>query len=80
MTNSPKRPTRILLLTALAVVLSWFLYTGVVMALENFPGQTWEVTQTAAQKQAAGDCTSTMVCRELCYYGVPQGQFMCFNN
>ncbi len=80
MKNSPKSTTRILLLTALAVVLSWSLYTGVVMALENFPGQTWDVTQTAAEKQAAGDCTPDMVCRELCYFGVPQGDFMCFNN
>ena len=80
MMNSPKNPTRTLLLTVLAVILSWFLYTGAVMALGNMPGQTWEITPTAAARQAAGDCGTTMVCRELCFNMEPQGDFMCFNN
>lgn len=80
MINPPKNPTRILLFTALAVILSWFLYTGAVLALENMPGQTWEITPIAAARQAAGDCPTTMVCRELCYNALPQGEFMCFNN
>ena len=75
------RPTRILLFVMLALALGGaLLLAGDGNALENLPGQQWELTPTAVARTAAGDCPTGMLCRELCYYSVPQGEFMCFNN
>lgn len=75
-----KKATRILVLLSLVLIPSWFIFTGTGEAIGTGPGGAWELTPTAVQRTAAGDCPGVMKCREYCYYGEPQGDFMCFNN
>ena len=72
----------ILLLTALALILGTLLVVDRGEALETLHGQEWLLTPLANQKTQEGFCgaNSTLVCRELCYFGEPAGDFLCFNN
>lgn len=75
-----KTSHRLFLLAALVLVLGAFLAAGSSEAFENLPGQSWDLTPTAVERTAAGDCPTGMLCRELCFLGAPQGEFHCFNN
>lgn len=77
--KTSKRRTRLLLLTALALVSLGILYTVTVQATFG-PGEEWVCTEAAVQKEQAGYCSGSLVCRELCYFGDPTGFFQCFNN
>lgn len=74
------RRIRFLLILTLVLLPSWFIFSGTGNALGSSSGETWELTADAVARTAAGDCPVGKVCREFCYLGQPQGDFLCFND
>ena len=71
----------ILFFAALALGLGSLLVAGKGEAFETGPHEEWVITPASQQKQAEGFCVSpSLVCRELCYFNRPTGDFYCFNN
>lgn len=74
-----KRLTGIVLLVILAFGAGWLLPRAGA-ALDSGTHEQWVITAEAAARTEAGECpfSDRPVCRELCYYWVPTGDFMCF--
>ena len=73
--------TPLLAIAALALLALVVLCPRTGEALENLPGQMWIVTPEAQARTDANQCgSSNQICKELCYYGAPQGEFYCFFN
>lgn len=78
MTKSLKLRASFALLVVLAVGATMLFLPGAGEAIEELPGQSWESTPEAQARTLAGDCYGSMLCKELCYFGQPTGEFNCF--
>jgi len=72
-----KRLSKISLIAAFAFIAMLVLLPDAGTAI-YVEGGEWIRTPEAVERTAAGEC-GTRLCRELCIFGQPTGDFMCFS-